>query len=73
MSGSGLEALPVVREWSGCHRGCPGVVGSPFRLSVSRRDAPGYVKEWLGVPPRCLGVFGRPFRMSGSSREALPV
>ena len=39
MSGSGLEALPDVREWSGGPPECPGVVGRPFRMSRSGREA----------------------------------
>ena len=33
MSGSGREALPDVREWSGGPLGCPVVVGGPSRMS----------------------------------------
>ena len=39
MSGSGREALPDVREWSGGPPGCPGVVGRPTRMSGSGREA----------------------------------
>ena len=65
MSVSGREALPDVREWSGCPSGCPGVVGKPSRMSRSGR-------EWSGGPPKCPGVVGRPSRMSGSGLETLP-
>ena len=71
MSGSVLEALldvrewskalPNVREWSRGSHGCLGVVGRPTRMC-----------EFLGDPPGCLGVVGRPSRMSGSGQEAFP-
>ena len=35
MSGSGLEALPDVIEWSGCPPECSGVVRRPSRMSSS--------------------------------------
>ena len=46
MSGSGREALLEVWEWSGRPRGCPGVVGWPFRLSGSGQVVLGDVREW---------------------------
>ena len=62
MSGSGHQAIPVVREWSGDHPkcllvvgrppGCPGVVEMPSRMFIRGREAT---------------------RMSGSNREVLPV
>ena len=61
MYGSGREAFPDIREWSGGPPdvrvwlggppGCPGVVGRLFRMSVSG---------------------GRPSQMFGSGRETLP-
>ena len=39
MSGSGWEAFPNVREWSGSPPGCPAVVGRPSRLTGSGREA----------------------------------
>ena len=39
MSGNGQETLPDVREWSEGPSGCPGVVGRPFRMSGSGREA----------------------------------
>ena len=39
MSGSDREALPVVREWSGSHPGCPGLDGRPSRMSGSGEEA----------------------------------
>ena len=72
MSGSGREALPDVRLWSGTlpvvldwcgrHPGCPGVVVTPSRKYESGREA----------LPKCLVVVGRLSQMSGSCREALP-
>ena len=38
MSGNGRVDLPDVREWSGGHPGCPGVVGRPTRMSESGRE-----------------------------------
>ena len=89
MSGSGREALSEVREWSGGPLGGPGVVGRlsrmlgvvgrPYRMSESGREALSDVQEalpdfqgWLKCPPGCLRVFDRPSRTSGSCREALP-
>ena len=57
MSGSGREALPVVREWSGGPPGCPEVFGRPSRMSGSAREYLSDVKEWLGVPHGWLGVL----------------
>ena len=39
MSGSGREAIPDVRKWSGGSPGCPKVVGKPSRMSRSGRKA----------------------------------
>ena len=61
MSGSGREALSDVWEWSGGPRGfagvverppgCPGVIGTPFRMSRSGREALPNVQEWsVGYP-----------------------
>ena len=82
MSGSGREAIPDVRKWSGGHAGCPGVVGRPsrcprvvgrpFRMFGSCREALSDVREWSGGPLGCPGVVRRPSRMSGSGREELP-
>ena len=47
MSGSGREALPDVREWSGCTSGCKEVVGRPSRLSGSGRATLTDVREPL--------------------------
>ena len=52
-SGSGRGVLPEVREWSGGHPGCPGVVGWFSRMSVSSREIFPEVREWSGGPPRC--------------------
>ena len=53
MSGSGQEALPNVREWSGVSprwlggpSGCLLVVGRPSRLSISGCEALPDVLEW---------------------------
>ena len=50
MSGSGGEALPDIREWSGNPDGCPGVVGRPTCVFGSGREALPDVREWSGVP-----------------------
>ena len=82
MSGSGREALPDIREWSGLSPGCPGVVGIISRMSGSGRG-PSWmsgssqkafpdVREWSGGPPGCPAVVERPSQMSGSDRKALP-
>ena len=75
MSGSGLEALPDVWEWSGGPPGCPVVVGKPSwmsgrpsRMSKSGREALADVREWSGGPAVCPVVVGRPSLMSGSGR-----
>ena len=39
MSESGRETLPDVQEWSVGPPGCPGVVGSPSRMTWSGREA----------------------------------
>ena len=61
MSGSGQTTLPDVREWSGDHPRCPGVVGRTA-------GCPGVVE----VPYGYSGVVGRPSRMSESGWNALP-
>ena len=61
MSGSDREALRDVREWSRGPPVCPGVVGSPSRMSGSGRN---------GLPD--VWVRSEAPRMSGSGREALP-
>ena len=60
MSGSGREALPHFRVWSGVHPGCPGVV-----------ERPPDVRSLSRGPPVCPDVVGSPSRMSGSGRETL--
>ena len=60
MSGSGWEAQPDVRNWSGGPHECPGVVGRPSQISVSGRVALPDVREWLGDPAECPGVVGGP-------------
>ena len=61
MSSSCPQVLPYVREWEGGHPKFPGVVGMPFRISGSGREALPDDREW--------SVF--PSRMSGSGRETL--
>ena len=46
MSGSGLEAFLIVREWSGCPSKCPGVVGRPSWMSSSGQEALLDVRQW---------------------------
>ena len=46
MSGSRLDALLNVREWSVDPAGCPGVVDKPSRMSKSGREALPDVWEW---------------------------
>ena len=75
MSGSGREALPILREGSGGPCRCLAVVGTPSWMCGSGREALSDVREWSGVNldvgewseghPGCLKVVGRPFRMSG--------
>ena len=82
MSGSGREALPDVREWSGRPRGCPGVIGRPSRMSgIGRKAIPTSesgqevlrnVLEWSGGPPGCPRVVGMLSEICGIGREALP-
>ena len=82
MSGSGLEVLPNVWEWSGCPPRCPavveglpecpGIVRKSSLMSGSGWEALSKVQKWSEDPPGCLGVVGRPTQMSGSGREALP-
>ena len=64
MSGSGREAIPDVREWSGGPPGCPGVVGRPSRMSGSGQEALPNVRAWSRGHPECLGVVLIPSRMS---------
>ena len=45
MSGSGWEALPDVREWSGGPPGYPGVVAKLSRMSVIGRETLLNVRE----------------------------
>ena len=70
MSGSGQEALPNVREWSGGPPGCPGVVGMSSQMSGSGQESLSDVREalpdvrvWSRGPPGCP-------RVVGSGREA---
>ena len=60
MSGSSLEALPDIWQWSGgppkCSKaptGSPVVVGWPSQMSGSGREALTDVQEWSGDPPGC--------------------
>ena len=53
MSGSGREAFPDVREWSGGPAGCLGVVGRPCRMSGSDREAIPDIRDWSGGPSGC--------------------
>ena len=46
MYGSGLEALPDGREWSGCIPRYPGVVGRPSQMLGSGREILPDVPEW---------------------------
>ena len=72
MSRSGRKTLPKVREWwealtdawegLGGPHGCPGVVGTPFRMFGSCREPFKDVREWSGHPSGCLGVVRRPSR-----------
>ena len=39
MSISGRETLSDVQDWWGGPPGCPGVIGRPFRMSISDREA----------------------------------
>ena len=78
MFGSGREAHPDVREWSGGPNGwsgdipkCPGVVGRTARMPGCGRKALLDVRKWSGGIPSCLGVVGSPSRTSESGREAL--
>ena len=81
-SGSGWEALPEVREWSGVPPGGPGVVGRPscrsgwpIRTSGNGCEALPEVREWSVSPPEGPedpGVVGSPSRWSMIGRETLP-
>ena len=51
MSGSGREALPNIREWSGGPPGCPGVVGKPSRMSAIGWEPYIEVRDCSGDPP----------------------
>ena len=82
MSGRGREALCYVLEWSVDPPLYPGVVGRPFGMFGSCREALQMfgcdqealpdVRDWWGCPPESPGVVERPSQMSGSDREALP-
>ena len=48
MFGSGRQALPYVREWSGGPPGCPGMVGMPSRMSGSGQEAFSDFRDWSG-------------------------
>ena len=48
------------------------MVGWPFRMSGSGREALPDVREWSVGPPGCLRVVWRPTWMSNNFREALP-
>ena len=63
MSRSGREAVPNVREWSGCYPKCPGMVGRPSRMSGSGQEillnvqkALLDIQEWWIGPPSYPGV-----------------
>ena len=45
MSGSGQQALPDVRQWSGDPSDCLGLVGKPSRMSRSGRESFPDVRE----------------------------
>ena len=47
MSGSDRKTTPNFREWSGGTLGCPGVVETPSRMSLSGREALPEVREPL--------------------------
>ena len=64
MSGSGLEALPNVREWSGGPPACPGVVERPSRMCGSGPDT-------LTMSRKTSRMTRRTSRMSRSGREDL--
>ena len=79
MSGSGWETILEVRERSGVHLGCPGVIGWPSLMFEGGREplpdvreALSDVRERSGGPLGCSGVVGRSIRIPRSSREALP-
>ena len=46
MSGSGWDALPDVREWSGGPPKCPEVVGRPSWMFGSGREDFPDIREW---------------------------
>ena len=60
MSGSGRDALPDDREWSGG-------LGDIRECSQSPPECPRVVE----LPPGCPRVVGRPSQMSGSGRESI--
>ena len=65
MSGSGLDALPDVKECLGGPPGCPGVFGMTSQMSGSDRKALPYVREWSQGLTECPGVVMRPSRSIG--------
>ena len=65
MSRSGQDILSDVREWSGGHPGCLGVVGNHSRMSGSGREILLDVREWSGGSSGCLGMVERPSWLSG--------
>ena len=67
MSGSGLEILSDVWEWSGGLPRCPGMVERPCQMSRSGRETLPDVREALSD----VRVLGKPSRMSGSGQETL--
>ena len=68
----GLKAFPHVRQLSGGLPGCPGLVGRPYRMSVSVRETLPVVRHWSRGLPRCSGVVGSLSHMTGGGREFLP-
>ena len=75
MSGSGWEAFPDVREWSGGPPGYPTVVVMLSRIFESSRVALPNVRELLRVPPgrsggqiKGLGMVGTTSLMSLKGR-----
>ena len=70
MSGSGRDALPVVRAGREAHSDVR-EIGRPSRMSESGRDALLDVREWSGGPTGYPEVVGTPSQMSESGRESL--
>ena len=64
MSGSGREALPDVREWSGGPPRCPVVVESHSWMFAICREALPDVRKWTRGPLGCPVVVGRPSLLS---------